>query len=104
MDIHQKPDVSVPDGNPPGELLTEDLVIGDKSAVGESYGREQRDRQQVGNCVEQRKRQDLEELRQSQVVTKKLKGCSQRKHEDQQDQRKAKRLDNRPAYVAVQYR
>lgn len=29
MDIHQKPDVSVPDGNPPGELLTEDLVIGD---------------------------------------------------------------------------
>ena len=33
MDIHQKPDVSVPDGNPPGELLTEDLVIGDGPEV-----------------------------------------------------------------------
>ncbi|MEM9467350.1 MAG: FKBP-type peptidyl-prolyl cis-trans isomerase [Actinomycetota bacterium] len=29
MDIHSKPDVSIPDGPPPGELEIEDLVVGD---------------------------------------------------------------------------
>ena len=29
MDIHSKPDVSIPDGSPPGELQIEDLVDGD---------------------------------------------------------------------------
>jgi peptidylprolyl isomerase len=29
MDIHSKPDVTIPDGPPPGELTIEDLVVGD---------------------------------------------------------------------------
>ena len=31
MDIHSKPDVSIPDGAPPTELVIEDLVVGDGS-------------------------------------------------------------------------
>ena len=29
MDIHRKPDITVPDGAPPTDLVTEDLVVGD---------------------------------------------------------------------------
>lgn len=31
MDTHSKPDVSIPDGAPPTELVIEDLVVGDGS-------------------------------------------------------------------------
>ena len=29
MDLHRKPDVTIPDGAPPAELLIDDLVVGD---------------------------------------------------------------------------
>lgn len=29
MDIHTKPEITVPDGGPPAELVIEDLVVGD---------------------------------------------------------------------------
>ena len=29
MDIHTKPEIAVPDGGPPTELVIEDLVVGD---------------------------------------------------------------------------
>lgn len=34
MDIHSKPEVSVPDGAPPAELVIEDLVVGDGPEAG----------------------------------------------------------------------
>ena len=29
MDLHRKPDVTIPDGPPPAELVIDDLVVGD---------------------------------------------------------------------------
>ena len=29
MDLHRKPDVTIPDGAPPAELVIDDLVVGD---------------------------------------------------------------------------
>lgn len=34
MNIHEKPEVSVPDGAPPAELVVEDLVVGDGPEAG----------------------------------------------------------------------
>ena len=34
MDIHSKPEVSVPDGAPPSELVVEDLIVGDGPEAG----------------------------------------------------------------------
>ena len=34
MDIHSKPEISVPEGAPPAELVVEDLVVGDGPEAG----------------------------------------------------------------------
>ena len=34
MDIHEKPQITVPEGAPPGELQVDDLVVGDGAEAG----------------------------------------------------------------------
>jgi len=34
MDIHQKPEISIPDADPPSTLVIEDLVVGDGTEAG----------------------------------------------------------------------
>lgn len=38
MSNQTKPDVSVPEGDPPGQLLVDDLLVGDGEEVGEGQG------------------------------------------------------------------